>query len=189
MRMKIKVNGLKQTKEYINKQGKKLTEEVITEIIKDTRKLSQKMQTDLSASVDKGAVPFTNRAVLFLYSRSRGGVTASILIKDIQAKYLYEILVQPKSISKLVPTSTARLDKNGNIAGLKRNLANNRYKIVKKRGKERLIDVKAKKREDRVIGKRESKRRKMVYDFYRNAEKGAILIIKDVRGTFKMKRN
>nr|WP_241008299.1 hypothetical protein [Erwinia sp. JH02] len=145
----------------------------------------------MSKAVDKGPVPFTKRAVSFFFSKTTTSVKTTIMIKDVQAKYLYEILVKPKMIDKIVPTSAARLDRFGNITGLKRNLSNGRYKVVKQGTKERLIDTNVKskkKRNKRVIGLREEKRRKMVYDFYRNGEKGALLIIKDIKGTFKVKK-
>lgn len=172
---------------YINKEGKRINDEIISRIIKDSRDLSVKMQNDMNVAIDQGPVSFTQRSVAFLYSRYSAGCSTTILIKDIQAKYLYEILVKPKAIDKIVPTSAARLDRFGNIAGLRRNLSNGRYKVVKQGTKERLIDTKGKK-EKRVIGLREDKRRKMVYDFYRNGEKGALLIIKDIKGTFKIKK-
>lgn len=57
-----------------------------------------------------------------------------------------------------------------------------------KNGKERLIDTKQKKKEKRVIAVRENKKRKLIYDFYRNAEKGAVLIMSDIRGSFIVKK-
>jgi len=187
--LKVKINGLDNSRTYLNKTGEKLGRNFQNEIIKRSRELSIKMQKDLNDSVDKGAVPFTNRAVLFLYRKKGTGVSTTIMIKDIQAHYLYEVLVQPKPIDKFIPTSKARLTSQGNIAGLKRNLSNGRFKVVKgKNGKERLIDTKQKKKEKRVIAVRESKRRKLIYDFYRNAEKGAVLIMSDIRGSFIVKK-
>lgn len=183
---RVKINT-KNAFKYINKEGKRINDEVLSRIIKDSRELSVKMQNDMSKAIDKGPVSFTQRSVAFLYSRYSSGCSTTILIKDVQARYLYEILVKPKAIDKIVPTSAARLDRFGNISGLKRNLSNGRYKVVKQGSKERLIDNNAKKGK-RVIGLREEKRRKMVYDFYRNGEKGALLIIKDIKGTFKIKK-
>jgi len=55
-------------------------------------------------------------------------------------------------------------------------------------GKKRLIDTNQKKKKKRVIGVRESKRRQLIYDFYANAERGAMLILNDIRGTFTLRR-
>ncbi|NIG74184.1 hypothetical protein F3J34_11305 [Klebsiella sp. Ap-873] len=109
-----------------------------------------------------------------------------MLVKDIQASYLYDIIVQQKSFEKFIPTSAARLTKQGNITGLRSNVQNGRYKVVKQRGKERLIDTQAKKRNKRVIGVKEQKRRKIIYDFYNEAEQGARLVISDIKGSFRI---
>lgn len=186
--MKRVVINAGDARKFINKEGQRMTKEVVQSIIDKSRALSMKMQNEMNEAIDKGPVPFTKRSVLFFYSKTNNGVKNTIMIKDVQAKYLYEILVKPEMIDKIVPTSAARLDRFGNIAGLKRNLSNGRYKVVKQGTKERLIDTNAKKKDKRVIGLREEKRRKMVYDFYRNGEKGAMLIIKDIKGTFKVKR-
>ncbi|GEM_PF-387085 len=114
-------------------------------------------------------------------------------VKDIQAKYFYEILVKPRELDKFVPTSKARLTKQGNISGFKKNLANGRYKIVKSRnGKERLIDTTkkdTKTKTKRIIGLRQNKRRKIIYDFYAEAEKGARLMIHGIQGTFSIRNS
>lgn len=67
------------------------------------------MHVDMNNSINRGAVTFTQRSILFLYKKSGAGVTTSILVKDLQAKYLYDIIVKRKAIDKIVPTSTARL--------------------------------------------------------------------------------
>ena len=70
--------------------------------------------------------------------------------------------------------------------GLRNNIRKGRYKVVKQGSKERLIDTQQKKKEKRVIGLREDKRRKMVYDFYNEAEKGMMLVVSNTRGVFKV---
>lgn len=176
---------------FLKSEGTKLKAEFQKEMIQRIRKLSQQMQKDMSDVVDKGATGFTNRAVLFTYQRrSDTSVTCSILIKDVQASYLYDIIVKPKAIDKFVNTSAARMTKQGNIAGLHSNLQNKKYIVVKsKNGKERLIDTTkkdTKKKTKRVIGLRESKKRKMIYDFYAEAEAGTKLLISDINGVFKI---
>ncbi|EMN5860215.1 hypothetical protein RJ495_005110 [Pluralibacter gergoviae] len=184
----MKISGIGNAKSYLNKQGKQLGSRFQKTLIKEVRNLSQNIQSGINSTVDRGAVPFTQRAVLFTYKMSGTSVSTSILIKDLQARYLYDVLVKPESIIKFIPTSAARLTQQGNITGLRNNLAKGRYKVVKSGGKERLIDT-SKKDTNRVIGVRETKRRKMVYDFYEHAEVGAILIISNIRGTFKVKKN
>ena len=178
---------------YLRSEGQRLKAEFQKEMIKRTRDLAAKMQHDMSAAVDKGATGFTNRAVLFTYRKNNSNsLNASILIKSIQANYLYDIIVQPKAIDKFVNTSAARLTAQGNISGLHANLQSGKYKIVKgKNGKERLIDTSkkdTKKKTKRVIGLRESKKRKLIYDFYNEAEKGAKLLINDINGVFTLTR-
>lgn len=188
--MANKITGLNESKTFINKTGKRLGKDFQSEIIKRSRALSDNLQKGINASVDRGTVVFTSRAMLMTYRKTSTGVSTTILVKDIQAQYLYEILVQPKAIDKFVPTSAARLTAPGNISGLKKNLASGRYKIVKgKNGKERLIDTSkkdTKKKTKRIIGVREEKRRKMIYDFYAHAEEGARLMISDIRGTLRI---
>lgn len=192
--MASRINGVASTKTYITTTGEKLNKQFQDEIIKRSRTLSHKVQADLNNAVDRGAVPFTQRSILFLYKKKgKDSIQCSILVKDVQAKYLYEVLVKPKAIDKFVPTSTAKLTKQGNISGLKKNLSNGRFKIVKsKNGKERLIDTSkkdTKKKTKRVIGLREQKRRKMIYDFYAEVESGFRVVMAGVQGSFVLKRN
>lgn len=151
------------------------------------------MQGDLNNSVNRGAVGFTQLSILFFYRKvGRSSVTSTIMVKDIQAKYLYQVLVQPKAIDKFIPTSSARLTKQGNISGLKKNLSSGRYKVVKgKNGKERLIDTAkkdTKKKTKRVIGLREKKQRRLIYDFYEEANDGVRVIMSGIQGTFRISR-
>ena len=180
-----RITGIDNVTNYIKTTGTKLGKQFQDEIIKRSRVLSMKVQADMNNAVDKGAVPFTQRSILFFYKKRGSGVTATIMVKDVQAQYLYGVLVEQKAIDKFVPTSKARLTKQGNISGLKKNLASGRYKIVKgKNGKERLIDTTQK----RVIGLRESKRRKLIYDFYQEVNNGVMLVMSGIQGTFKVTR-
>lgn len=182
------ITGIGNATAYLNTQGRQLGQNFQKELINRARALSIQLQREISQSVDKGPVPFTNRAVLFTYRKTGTGVTANIIIKDLQAKYLYDVLVHPSAHEKYIPTSNARLTRQGNISGLKANLTNGRYKIVNENGKKRLIDTNQKKKKKRVIGVRESKRRQLIYDFYANAKRGAMLILNDIRGTFTLRR-
>ncbi|HCD2515363.1 hypothetical protein [Citrobacter freundii] len=157
-----------------------------------TRTLSRQIQADMSAAIDKGPVPFTNSAVLFFYAKIGTSVTCTIMIKDIQAKYLYDVIVKSSYINKFVPTSAAKMTKLGNISQLKSGLAKGKYKAVVQNGKKYLIDITKKNtkyKTKRIIGVRESKKHKLVYDFYNEAEQGgAIAIISGIQGHFKLKR-
>lgn len=181
------IDGIGSSKRYINKQGTKLGKDFQKTVINQMRTLSQTMQNDLNDSIDKGAVAFTKRSLLFTYStNSYGGFTCTILVKRLQAKYLYDVIVHSRNFKKFIPTSAARLSREGNIMGLRNNIRKGRYKVVKQGSKERLIDTQQKKKEKRVIGLREDKRRKMVYDFYNEAEKGMMLVVSNTRGVFKV---
>lgn len=187
------INGIGSTRNYIQTQGVRLNNQFQKEIIKRSKLLSLRMQGDLNNSVDRGAVGFTQRSILFFYRKvGRTSVTSTIMVKDIQAKYLYQVLVQPKAIDKFIPTSSARLTKQGNISGLKKNLLSGRYKVVKgKNGKERLIDTAkkdTKKKTKRVIGLREKKQRRLIYDFYKEANDGVRIIMSGIQGTFRISR-
>ncbi|HFZ2060974.1 TPA: hypothetical protein ACIJZ3_000631 [Enterobacter cloacae] len=191
--MASRINGISSTQSYIKTEGTKLGKLFNDEIIKRSRLLSQKVQADLNNSVDRGAVPFTQRSVLFFYKKNgKQSVTATIMIKNIQAQYLYNILVEQKTIDKFVPTSIARLDKYGNISGLRKGLSSGKYKIVKsKNGKERLIDTTkkdTKKKTKRVVGLREEKRRKIIYDFYGEVDKGVRVVMSGIEGTFRIRK-
>ncbi|HAV1973411.1 TPA: hypothetical protein JG946_003771 [Enterobacter hormaechei subsp. steigerwaltii] len=186
----MSIHGISNAKRYVNKTGANLGKEFQKTLINRTRILSQQMQQGINDSVDRGAVAFTKRAILFTYTKTGfGGVRCTILVKKLQAQYLYNVIVDSTQLyDKFIPTSAARLSREGNILGLRNNLRKGRYKVVKQGGKERLIDTKQKKKDKRVIGLREEKRRKMVYDFYTEAEAGARMIISDVRGVFKVSK-
>jgi len=186
--MRVEISGINNARTYINRAGQQLGRDFQKTMIKEVRTLSKTMQKDLTASVNRGAVAFTNRAILFQYKINGSQVTTSIRVKDIQAKYLYDVIVKKKRIKKFVPTNAARLTRQGNIAGLRTNLASGKFKIVKQGNKERLIDTSKKKKVKRVIALREEKERKLIYDFYQNAERGAVLIFRNIRGTFRVTR-
>jgi len=191
IKIKSKVTGLKQSKIYINKEGKKLGSDFQNELITKTRELAVKMQTDLNTSIDRGAVPFTRNALRSWFKKSRTGVSCYIGVLQNQNEYLYDIIVEPKVIDKFVNTSAARLTKEGNISQLRSSIKNNKFKVVTSGGKKRLIDTTkkdTKRKTKRVIGLHESKKRKIIYDFYSEAEKGIRLIISDIQGQFSVKR-
>lgn len=188
-----RIEGLSSTKKYINKQGQKLGRDFQKQMIDRSRALSIQMQKDLVDSVDKGAVAFTKRAILFTYKKKgNDSFECQIIVKDAQAKYLREIITDVNQMfEKFIPTSAARLTREGNIAGLRNNIRRGRYQVVKSGRKERLIDTQQntkKKRAKRVIGVREEKRRKMIYDFYAKGEAGFQMVISGVKGSFRIGR-
>lgn len=191
MKINATVTGLKSVNGYLNKQGKLYGNQLQDELIKQTRQLSKKMRDDMSAAIDRGPVPFTKNAVLYFYNKSGTSVSCTIMIKDIQARYLYDVIVHPDPLKKFIPTSAARLTKQGNIPQLKSNIEKGKYRIVVENGKKYLIDTTkkdTKTKTKRVIGVRETKKRKLIYDFYAEAEKGVAVIVSGIKGHFKLKR-
>ncbi|PXL35873.1 hypothetical protein DMS60_20075 [Klebsiella variicola] len=184
----MKISGVNDVKKYLNSEGKKLGKEFNSEVESRVRKLANKMQNDLNNSVDKGGVAFTTNAITVNIKMKASTLSCTIYVKRIQAQYLYNVIVDRGSKDKFVPTSKIKLNKYGNIPMLSRNIKSGKYKIVENRGMKRLINITAKKREDRVIGVLEAKNRKIIYDFYKEANKGIEYIISDLRGVFTYRR-
>jgi hypothetical protein len=63
------ISGIRNVQRYINSTGQDLGRNFQKEIINRTRILSKNLQTGMTNSVDRGAVPFTNRAVMFTYQK------------------------------------------------------------------------------------------------------------------------
>ncbi|QUG77923.1 hypothetical protein GKQ23_12975 [Erwinia sp. E602] len=108
------------------------------------------------------------------------------MVKDLQAKYLRDIITVPKSELEFIPTSFARMNKFGNIAGLRAGIKSGKFKVVKSGNKKRLIDTKKKK--NRVVAVRAAKKRKQIYDFYEEGTKGMRAIVSGVRGHFTVRK-
>lgn len=124
IKIKSRITGLKQSKVYVNKEGRRLGSEFQNELITKARELAVKMQTDLNKSIDKGAVNFTSKALRSWFKKSKTGVKCYIGVLDNQNKYLYDVIVEPKRIEKFVNTSAARLTKEGNISQLRSGIKN-----------------------------------------------------------------
>ena len=184
----MKINGLNHVKKYINNTSEKLAGEFESRFISDVKSLAVDMQSDLNNAVDKGAVAFTKRAIKTNIKMKGSTVSATIYVQDIQASYLYNVIIEQRTKNKFIPTSIARLNKYGNIPMLSNNIQSGKYKIVEQRGAKRLINVTTKKRDARVIGLLEAKNRKLIYDFYGEVEKGANRIVTDLRGVFTFRR-
>lgn len=191
MRFQGTVTGIPQARVYLNQQGQRAGQNFLKEVSNRARRLANQMQVDLNAAIAGGPVPFTSNAILFRFKRTSTGAVNEIIVKDYQAKYLHDIIVKPRNQVKIVPTSVAKLTAQGNISAMKSGIRNGKYKIVDSGGKKRMIDTtkKGKKnRSKRVVGVREVKKRKMVYDFYANAEAGARLILSDLQGQYIFRR-
>ncbi|HBV7913896.1 TPA: hypothetical protein MD621_003599 [Klebsiella variicola] len=184
----MKINGLNHVKKYINNTSEKLAGEFESRFISDVKSLAVDMQSDLNNAVDKGAVAFTKRAIKTNIKMKGSTVSATIYVQDIQASYLYNVIIEQRTKNKFIPTSIARLNKYGNIPMLSNNIQSGKYKIVEQRGAKILINVTTKKRDARVIGVLEAKNRKLIYDFYGEVEKGANRIVTDLRGVFTFRR-
>lgn len=164
-----------------------------SEITLRMRLLAKDLQKQLNNDIAGGPVAFTNRAIFFNFKRNANGSrTNQIIVRGSQAAYLRTVINSSDAdelYEKLIPTSNARLSKQGNISGLQKGLANKRLIVVEEKGKKYLIDTTKKSKKQhkkRVIGVKEKKKRKMVFDFFKNAEDGATLIISDIKGNYKI---
>lgn len=175
------------TIKWINDQEKSIVINVQSEITKRIRALTYKLQTELNQDITGGPVGFTKKALFFNFIQdSKGLRTNQIIVRGDQAAYLRTVITDVHEIfDKFIPTSSAKLSPQGNIINLRGNL-NKKYKVVDVKGKKMLLDTtkKKKNRDKRVIGIKEEKRRKMVFDFFQKAEDGAKLILSDINGTF-----
>ncbi|KEA51853.1 hypothetical protein DT73_13035 [Mangrovibacter sp. MFB070] len=167
---------------YINNMQKEITNRA--------RALSKQLQEKLNTSIEGGPVAFTKRTIFFNFIQNSNGTrTNQIIVRSSQLKYLQSIIFEQSSETKFVPTDNARLNKQGNIVGLKAGLNSKRYVVVEQKGKKYLIDTTKKqkkgKQSKRIVAVRETKKRKMIFDFFENAEKGARLILNNVNGQFK----
>lgn len=178
--------------QYLNRQGSNVILDIQKQITAKVRAISVQIQNDINAAIDKGPTPFTKRAVFFNYIQNSNGTRSNqIIIRGAQAKYLRDIL-EPVSTSqtKIVPFSDAKLTQQGNISGLKAGISNGKYKIINRNGKKYLIDTtkKKKNRDTRIVGMKETKQRRMVYDFFQQAEQKAIIALRTINGTYTFRR-
>lgn len=176
----------------LNSQGKVFITDFQSELTKRCRALSKQIQDDINNSVEGGSVAFTKRAIFFNFIQHGNGTrTNQIIVRGSQAAYLRSVLTDdPVTFNKIIPTANARMTAQGNIAGLHTQMGK-KYKVVEQNGKKYLIDtsLKKKKRNKRIIGKYEKKKRKMIYDFFDETEQKARLVINNMKGTFIFRRN
>lgn len=179
-------DGVIDATRWLNTQERTITVNVQSEITKRIRELTKKLQSDLDDAIAGGPVPFTKRAFFFNFIQNGPTRTNQIIIRGDQAAYLRSVVTDANELfNKIIPTSNAKLTKQGNITGLQKNM-NKRYKVIERKGKKMLVDttMKKKKRNKRIIGIVEEKRRKMVFDFFKEAEAGAKIALSGVNGTY-----
>lgn len=189
-------NSPNDMKRFINNNAPKIGEQFNKELSKKMRTVTQQMQTKLNHEVKGGVVPFTSRSMIFKNNKENQYETVNqIVVLPAQASYLKYILDPKYAVpeSKIIPTSNAKLSKQGNIVQLRARSKDNRYKKVKsKNGNTYLIDTTKKSakrnpklaREKRVIGYYGSVGRKCLFDFFDETEKKVIEQLRNLRGTF-----
>lgn len=187
-------NGPADAGRWINDEGGRIIINVQSEITNRCRELARQMQEQLNKEIKDGPVAFTKRALFFNYIQSGDKRINQIIVRGDQAAYLRTVLDPDEAnelYDKIIPTQSARLTKQGNISTLNKGITSKKLIVVEEKGKKYLIDTtkKSKKqRSKRVIGIKEKKKRKLVYDFFKNAEDGAKLILSDINGTFQFTR-
>lgn len=176
------VKGIREVQGYVNKEGRDMKNQFSSELINDLRQVSRELQIGINQAAEGGVVPFTGNAMLTFFNKRATGVTVTLMVKDLQAQYLYGSLVEKETIDKFIPTSAAKLTKQGNITGLKANLKSGKYKVIEQKGTKRIIDTRKKK--DRVIATKEIKTRKIIFDWYAVADRKINIVINNLRGEF-----
>ncbi|KNC14322.1 hypothetical protein AC790_08990 [Pantoea sp. RIT-PI-b] len=188
----VRGNSPQAVSTWLNNQGRAIIINVQSEISKRMRTLTAQLQKELNKDIAGGPVPFTSRALFFNFIiKSNGSRTNQIIVRGDQAAYLRTVLTDMNEVfDKMIPTQSAKLNKQGNITGLKAGIGSKKLVVVEEKGKKYLIDTtkKKKKRDQRVVAVREKKRRSMVFDFFQKAEDGAKLILSDVSGTYTFTR-
>ncbi|WP_337015309.1 hypothetical protein [Leclercia sp. AS011] len=111
-------------------------------------------------------VPFSQKPIYFVtQKKTKFTRIYKIGIYDKQDIYLSALIDRRKDTDKLVPVAQKFKDKYGNIKGLSRNVKNGSYVKVDQPGQQILINLKAKKREDRLIAIRRKSKRKHVLNW------------------------
>lgn len=189
-------NSPNDMRRFINNNSPKIGDQFKKELSNRMRTVTQQMQVKLNQEVKGGAVPFTTRSLKFKFQKINQNETVNqIVVLPAQASYLKYILDPKYAVpeSKIIPTSNAKLSKQGNIVQLRARSKDNRYKKVKsKNGNTYLIDTTKKSakrnpklaREKRVIGYYGSVGRKRLFDFFDETEKKVIEQLRRLRGTF-----
>jgi hypothetical protein len=171
---------------WVNNKETEIVINVQSNITKKIREVSKQLQDKLDNDIKGGPVPFTKRAIFFNFIQRGDRRTNQIIVRGDQTKYLNSVITDAADIyDKFIPTSNAKLSKQGNIAGLHAGM-NKKYKVANVKGKKMLIDTtkNKKKRDKRIIGVKEKKNRKMIFDFFNEAESNSRLALSNMNGTY-----
>jgi hypothetical protein len=171
---------------WVNDKKTEIVINVQSDITKKIREVSKQLQDKLNQDTKGGPVPFTKRAIFFNFIQRGDRRTNQIIVRGEQAKYLRSVITDASDIyDKFIPTSSAKLSKQGNIAGLHAGM-NKKYKVATVKGKKMLIDTtkNKKKRDKRIVGVKEKKSRKMIFDFFNEAESKSRLALSNTNGTY-----
>ncbi|MGC1065001.1 hypothetical protein WKH16_03445 [Pantoea agglomerans] len=171
---------------WVNDKQTEIVVNVQSEITKKIREVAKQLQDKLNDDIKGGPVPFTKRAIFFNFIQRGDRRTNQIIVRGDQAKYLSSVITDAAGIyDKFIPTSNAKLSKQGNITGLHAGM-NKKYKVANVKGKKTLIDTtKTKnKRDKRIVGVKEKKSRKMIFDFFNEAESSSRLALSNMNGTY-----
>ncbi|MCH9404916.1 hypothetical protein WKH46_04855 [Pantoea agglomerans] len=171
---------------WVNNKKSEIVINVQSEITKKIREVSKQLQDKLNQEIKGGPVPFTKRAIFFNFIQRGELRTNQIIVRGDQANYLKNVISDASEIyDKFIPTSNAKLSKQGNITGLHAGM-NKKYKVTTVNGKKMLVDTtkNKKNRDKRIIGVKEKKTRQMIFDFFNEAESGTRLALSNMNGTY-----
>ncbi|MDV0678303.1 hypothetical protein VC636_25585 [Citrobacter freundii] len=186
MTKKVKIEGIPDAKKFIVQKGERLGMEFKQELLARMREVSRELQNEMNAEMAGGPINFTRYASFVSYTMRDTGIDITIGIKDDQAAYLDPVINKQRRFSKWIPTSDARLSKQGNIAGLRTNLKNNKFQVVEHKGVKRLIDNR--KKINRVVAVQKPKTRKIIYDWYGEAYPKINIVLNKIQGEFSIGR-
>lgn len=178
----------------LNRNGQQWGQYFQDELTRRAKLISGQIQDDINRAKG-GAVSFTQKAIRFRTNQSKSSSTVynNIIVQPNQAKYLRFVLgSSEKTGEKIIPTSSAILTKEGNIQGLRSRLKAGRYKTVISSGRKYIIDTKSPKRKsriERVIGIIASRKRKQLFDFYKQTSRYAQKEFNSMKGSFQFKWN
>ncbi|MGC1010327.1 hypothetical protein [Pantoea agglomerans] len=175
---------------WVNNRQTEIVINVQSELTKKIRSVAYELQDKLNQDIKGGPVPFTKKAILFNFIQRGERRTNQIIVRGEQAQYLRTVITDARSLyDKFIPTSNAKLSKQGNITGLHAGM-NKKYKVATVKGKKMLIDTtkNKKNRDKRIIGVKEKKSRQLIFDFFNEAESRSRLALSNMNGTYYFSR-
>lgn len=179
----------------ISSTGQDFSDQFQAELTRRAKLIAERIQNDIGQKSKDGVVPFTKKAIRFTTVKSKSSQYTynNINIQPNQAKYLQWVLGNSSTERKIIPFSSAPLTKEGNITGLRARMKSGRYKVVQaKNGRKYVVDTKTAKRKGRiarVIGVLLARKRKQLFDFYKQSSRYAQQEINGMQGAFKIKWN